>query len=69
MRILQVGKLSVSFLIECESPMVVQLIGGRAGIQNCLIPKTHALSSSYFLLTYLEQAQNGSPLSFFAISW
>lgn len=61
------GKLNVSFLIEYESLMVAQLIGGRTGIPNCLIPKTHALSSSYFLVTYLERTQNGSALSFFAI--
>lgn len=32
--ILQAGKLSVSLLVECEFPMVIQLIGGRIGIQN-----------------------------------
>lgn len=40
------GKLNVSFLIECESPMVVQLIGGRTGIQNCLIPRPVPISWS-----------------------
>lgn len=39
--ILQVGKLSVSLLVECEFPMVIQLIG-RIGIQNS-DSKTHAL--------------------------
>ena len=57
---------------ECEFPHQgrvsygLQLIGGRTGIQDS-VSKTHAFSTSYFLVTFSERTQNASPLSVFAI--